>query len=157
MAGAAFHTGHSRQDWCTPPAFLNAVLRLINASAFEWDLAATSENRVAAKFFPPEMDSLQQNWLIIQDYAWLNPPFYRIEPWVKKAAQTDRDILVLVPASVGSQWWARWVHKVAAVYFIRPRLTFIGASAPYPKDCALLWYGHSPGYWLWNWETHQLS
>jgi hypothetical protein len=80
---------------------------------------------------------------------WCNPPYAKIAPWVKKASEYTGPcvVAVLVPAAVGSNWWADFVDKKAQVLFLGTRLTFKGHNQPYPKDCALLIYGAGkPGY-----------
>ncbi len=67
-----------------------------------------------------------------------------IGPWVEKAyheTMVNRaKTIVLVPASVGSNWWRDWVHEKCMVYFMNGRVTFVGMEDSYPKDTALLCY-----------------
>ena len=98
--------------------------------------------------------------------SWLNPPFGDICPWAMHCSSTVNDLLhpwggtifFLVPASVGSNWWAEHVHRKAAVKFLRPRLVFEGHTQSYPKDLALCIYtrvqskGLTPGYECWRWD-----
>lgn len=161
--GASFARGRSRQDWGTPPALLDAIRKELRIN-FTVDLAASPTNAIVPQFVTEEQDSLSDNvdWtpLIGDGWGWLNPPYSHIAPWVEAAANygtwgTSR-IAVLVPASVGSDWWYRYVDDQAKVLFLRPRLTFVGASDPYPKDCALLLYGPfpevTPSYSCWCWR-----
>ncbi len=82
--------------------------------------------------------------------VWVNPPYSDIAPWTHKTYLSSCAgclVVMLVPASVGSNWWRQHVDGKAAVYFLSPRLSFIGHTTPYPKDCALLVYGaESPRY-----------
>lgn len=151
--------GKSRQDYQTPPDFLLAVKRRLNIEEFAVDLAATPENAVADYFFTEEQDALLQSWRGFREWCWCNPPYGDIYPWVEKAwGQSDEgigaQIAMLVPASVGSKWWELYVHQTAHVLFLHPRLTFVGCTAPYPKDCALLLYTPyiNGGYETWNWK-----
>lgn len=143
-----------KQDWATPREFLSLF------ETFDVDLAAHAGN---FRFEPwcgpgsphvtpsgdPMTDALSLNWAILfgDKSAWLNPPFSKVEPWVKKAAEeTERYsekgmITMLVPASFGTRWWEYYVNGVAQVTIVRPRLTFEGATAPYMgKDLCLLSY-----------------
>ena len=92
---------------------------------------------------------------------WLNPPFSKIEPWAAKCAasapfgQDQRRVFLLVPAGVGSEWFAQHIHEKALVLAVRPRLTFVGHSAPYPKDTILAVFGEPPGFETWRWQTLQ--
>ena len=59
---------------------------------------------------------------------------------------------MLVPASVGSCWFADHVFGKALVLPLRPRLVFVGETHPYPKDLmALAWEGYA-GFELWKWK-----
>jgi phage N-6-adenine-methyltransferase len=160
--GAAFARGASKQDYATPKELIGAVTRRFGL--IDFDLAATGDNAVASRFFGPAtdhyrkcegVDSLAQDWNRLQGRLWLNPPFDRIEPWAAKCAACDIDgtsIFFLVPASVGSEWFAKYVDGKARVYFLRPRLSFDGKN-PYPKDCLLAVYSDSdPGYECWRWR-----
>jgi len=153
--------GRSRQDYQTPPEFLDAVKKRLFISNFSWDLAASAENSVTdGGYYDEEQNSLLQPWedLPYQDgWLWLNPPFAILTPWVTKArlaALKGAQIAMLVPAAVGANWWRDWVHDKAHVLFLNGRITFVGADDPYPKDCALLLY--TPfcfgGYECWNWK-----
>jgi hypothetical protein len=63
-------------------------------------------------------------------------------------------IAMLIPASVGSGYFAEWIRGKATILYPRPRLTFIGHDAPYPKDLALCVYSDrmAPGEYSWNWR-----
>jgi phage N-6-adenine-methyltransferase len=152
--------GRSRQTYRTPKEFLHAVEERFGSLTF--DLAATSRNTVVPKrFYSPANDSLSQSWSLkkVGPRPFLNPPFGNIEPWAKKCATTtpgefsaERRIFFLIPASVGSNWYRDWVHSVAAVYFLSPRLSFDG-KAPFPKDLMLAVYGGRVGtHECWRWK-----
>jgi hypothetical protein len=164
-AGLARHT--SKQDYATPREFLDAVKRKFDVKEWRWDLAAVRENAVVTRnmdYFGPDhtleqfRDALAYNWAAIRGDLWLNPPYADIAPWAAKCDQTVNGvklfrghIFFLVPASVGSNWWADHVHNKALVEFPRPRLSFDGKN-PYPKDIALAVYGETAGYETWTWK-----
>lgn len=164
--------GRSKQDYGTPMPFLTAVLTLLRIPEFVLDIAAESHNAKARAWITPVQDALRvRDWRAHaltpfkhqlpedQQWFWLNPPYEDLRAWVGAAKDQHyrwgSNIVVLVPASVGSNWWASEVHRHCMVRFVRPRLTFDGCEDPYPKDCALLCYGygHAIGYQLWNWQT----
>lgn len=150
--GAAFARGASKQDYSTPQDFLAAVKKRFGMLTF--DLAATRDNAVTTVFFGLPLDSLKQDWTKLYGNLWLNPPFDKIEPWACKCAESvgeGRNIFFLVPAAVGSNWYARHVHEKAMVCFLNGRLSFDG-KAPFPKDCLLACYGLKPGYECWRWK-----
>jgi phage N-6-adenine-methyltransferase len=152
--------GRSKQDYATPPEFIDAVCRKLGIVKFGWDLAANRENAITHCYHGPGSpfgeDSLQADWSEFDGWMWLNPPYSHITPWVEKAWAETRfksKIAMLIPASVGANWWADNVHNAAHVLFLNGRLSFDG-KAPYPKDCALLLY--TPyvrgGYEVWDWR-----
>lgn len=150
--------GKSEQTVETPPEFLAAVLQKLDIEEFAIDLAATRENSKGRQFVAGADPSRPAtNWtrsIPIGEYAWLNPPYSDIRPWVQKAYECQRPVVVLVPASVGSNWWRDWVHEKALVLFLNGRIQFVGHTAGYPKDLALLLYGTGiePGYDIWRWK-----
>ncbi len=177
MAMPVQKPGRSKQDYCTPPEFIDAVLKRLGVQSFYFDLAATAKTKILRSHarIGPEDNSLLCEWsgAPLTTWNWLNPPYADIGPWVAKAHQEARlhavQTAMLIPASVGANWWATWVHNRCYVLFPRPRLQFVGTTAPYPKDCALLLYSrkaqlsnhektdcilqHSNiGYDTWKWK-----
>lgn len=150
----------SKQDYGTPADFMAAVTKKFGR--MQLDLAASEHNKKAAWYIGLPQDSLEADWrLEFQAVngcrAWLNPPYTNIGKWVEKCAgertHRDRDrIHVLVPASIGSEWFAKWVWGRAKVYAVRGRITFEGCTTPYPKDCILIVYGETPGFEVWDWR-----
>jgi phage N-6-adenine-methyltransferase len=148
--------GSSRQDVRTPREFLAAARAKLGIDAFTVDLAATRENTVAQKFYSPRVNSLVQPWNFSPGFGWCNPPFSDLAPWARKGYEESLKgarTTMLVPASVGSNWWRDWTHDKAHVLFLNGRITFVGHEDPYPKDLALLIYarGWRAGYAEWSW------
>lgn len=164
--------GTSFQAYGTPRPFLDAVDRRFGPIV--WDLAANAGNSVCGdRFFGPGSrwgeDSLERAWDWLpgvrtgEDLIWLNPPFSRIGPWARKCedeATYGARILMLVPAAVGSNWFAKYVERSALVLPIRPRLAFVGQTDPYPKDLMLCaWNQHrvrvelEVGFETWRWDA----
>lgn len=159
--GARLNRGSSKQDYGTPPEFLKAVKDLLKIyDGFALDVAASHENAKADRYIVETTDSLADDilWDSEGGWNWLNPPFGNIRPWVAKARQQTYvygfRTAVLVPASVGSNWWSVYVDRHADVHFLNGRITFEGAKDPYPKDCALLLYhpAATGGYTCWAWQ-----
>lgn len=160
MAGAAYNRGASKQDYETPWELIHAIEA--RWGKIEWDLAATDENRKAHKWITPERDSLSMVWHklrvspIYRPLAFLNPPFNNIAPWAEKCAAEaalGARIVFLVPASVGSNWFGRYVYGKASVHPLNPRLSFDGKN-PYPKDCMVCYYDRQKDVefspWMWK-------
>lgn len=155
----------SVQEVATPWPLIRAIERRWGGRKMDFDLCALASNAKAPKFFTPEQDGRSQIWSKIPSLPkkgarlWCNPPYGNTQPWVLRAArfaQTSRckvdgaKVLVLVPASVGSNWWAEYVHGRASVLFLRPRIKFVGHKQGYPKDLVIVCYGDKPGYDLWD-------
>lgn len=139
--GPTIRRGSSSGEHGTPWEFIRA-LQYHYDERFEIDLAATAENTKAPIYLSPQDNSLSRSWRLYKGLCWLNPPFADIAPWVEKCAVEKlygARILLLVPASIGANWYWDWVHDYASVYSIG-RLTFEGSSDPYPKDLMLCEY-----------------
>lgn len=162
VSGASLARGKSRQDYGTPADFLEAVAQRFGR--LDVDLAATSANRVADLYISPQQDSLSVPWSqSLRGNLWLNPPFANIAPWARKCAQEavglgpHSRILLLVPASVGANWFAESVHRKALVLGLQGRLTFVGETDPCPRDLILAVYGEGlEGFGVWKWRAPKI-
>lgn len=156
--------GRSVQEVGTPTAFLDAVEAKFGELA--WDLAADETNHVTAGWSGPgstkQPDSLLGAWWALPaGLLWLNPPYSDIGKWAKKCARwqdvaagyaQQQQIALLIPAAVGTNYFAAHIHGKARVFFLSPRLTFVGHTQSYPKDLMLAMYGEPPGYECWRWK-----
>lgn len=152
----------SAQDVCTPPEFIEAVQRRFGQIGF--DYAATTSSGVAGtygNFSDLGVDSLSLEWSADKqgrDLGWINPPYGDIKSWAKKAADSASidphlRLAMLVPASVGSAWYRRYVHRHAYVLALEPRLKFVGHDHCFPKDLILVLYQHGlHGFDTWRWK-----
>jgi phage N-6-adenine-methyltransferase len=155
--GPSVNRGRSKQDYGTPWGFIRSV-------EAKWgpliaDLAASGQNKKAAAYYSIENDALSRSWS--QDFPegnlWLNPPFANISPWAEKCKEEgvrrDGLIFLLVPASIGTDWFAQHVHRHARVLGLSPRLIFEGTKDPYPKDLMLCLFGKATdGFDVWRWS-----
>jgi len=164
--GATLNRGGSKQTYRTPEVFLDACEARFGKIGF--DLAAHSRNCVVPDFFSRKDDSLRQDWSTIPAriaakydcpasvLAWLNPPFSRAEPWAKMCARNARPdlrILLLVRASVDSEWFYDHIYGNALVMPLRQRIKFVGAKDPYPSSLMLCYFdgGQTTGFEPWRW------
>lgn len=156
--GASMARHRSEQEVETPADFIAAVVDRFGPIAF--DLAAIAKNAKSDHYFTPRMDGLKQDWSDLEGNLWLNPPFGSIAPWATKCRATTEErhrfslILMLVPASVGTRWFADSVHQRALVLGLTGRVTFVGSKDPYPKDLMLVVYGTFRGFDTWDWRGH---
>lgn len=153
--------GRSTQEVGTPRVFLDAVQARFGRIVV--DLAADASNHIGPHWCGPGgmfADALslacQWNWTAFEGLRWLNPPYSEIGKWADKCAEQSAigpcRIALLVPASVGTNWFAKYVDGKALVLFLRPRLTFVNHRDPYPKDLMLCLYGENPRYECWRWR-----
>lgn len=157
--------GRSKQDYRTPPEFLDAVKRKLEITGFDADLAADDANAVSDLYFTKDDSAFDApTWKFGRGWNWLNPPYSAIGPWVARAfdamAHEQANTAVLIPASIGANWWRDHVHGKAMVLALNGRITFVGCDTGYPKDCALLLYspfeyscinGGDWPYDIWSW------
>lgn len=159
--GPTINRGASKQDYRTPTAFLDALKHRLGIDGFTIDLAASEENKVAPLWYDTTTNALlpEHPWTVDgKGWSFCNPPYADITPWVEKAffemMDEGANVAMLVPASVGSNWWANWVHNVAHTLFLNGRITFEGATDPYPRDLAILLYSPmmNGSYGIWRWS-----
>lgn len=150
--------GNSKQDYETPDDLIAAITK--RYGPLEIDLAAREDNKKAPLCITPEQDSLVTPWPTDM-LAFLNPPFENIKVWAQKCAESNAKVIMLTPASVGSEWFAKFVFGRANVIILRPRFAFAGMPPnpktgkvdPYPKDCMLtVWNIEKPGFELWRFK-----
>lgn len=153
--------GRSEQNVMTSREFVAAVQRTFGALIC--DLAASRDNAVAGDWRGPEhpaealRDATTCQWPLTRqgEHCWLNPPFGNIAPFAKRAAESRQftSTLMLVPASVGANWWCDWVDGKADVYVVG-RMRFVGHDHMFPKDLALCHYWALSGgkQRRWRWE-----
>ena len=159
--------GKSKQDYQTPKNLIDAIKKEYEIKQFRIDLAASKRNAQAQFFFSKKTDAFKQDWVKAigsNGSAWLNPPYTNIGKWTMRCAESAYDletvgsrIFLLVPASVGSNWFAD-MYRVCHVVALNGRITFVGHKKPYPKDCILAIFGELP-YGLkhehmsvWRWK-----
>lgn len=155
--------GHpdSEQDVGTPPRVIESITRrLLFTTRFVVDLAASERYHVAETYFTKEVDAFTQDWSLFcgfrRGWAWLNPPFNDIEPWVIRCfqeAQRGAYICMIVPAATDTDWWEKHVDGKAFVVYIGGRFAFLGHNSSYTKPLALLiwtpWVRGGHRHWRW--------
>lgn len=153
--------GSSKQDYATPHIFLDAVHAKLGIEEFGWDLAASEDNTVSPiGYYSEAQNALVKNWTeVSKGWLWLNPPFSDIDPWAHKSWLSSLDgakIALLVPASVGSNWFKKYCWNKAFVLYLNGRLAFIPDKPNwlYPKDCMLVLYNNwAVGSDIWRWKV----
>ena len=144
------HRGSSEQSVGTPRDLLDAVEGRFGQIGF--DLAADVDNCCAqhsTHHFSETHNALapETHWPR-SGVLWLNPPFADVAPWAERCAQWLASgeasaaslLLLLVPASVDSNWWMESVAGHARVLSLNPRVKFVGHKQGFPKPLALCVY-----------------
>jgi phage N-6-adenine-methyltransferase len=152
--GASLNRHNSETSVGTPQAFVDACARRYGSICI--DLAADDQNTKCNRFLSEREDSLKQDWAgcihvahsqsqkslgIEGTTAWLNPPYDDIGKWAKKADESRARVIMLVPASVGTNWFRDYVHLKHPVDVLNGRIQFDGHTQPYPKDLMLCLFG----------------
>lgn len=78
-------------------------------------------------------DGLAQSWK--NEIVWCNPPYGRIEPWVKKAYQeslTGTTTVLLLPCRTDTHWWHDYIQPYAEIRWLRGRIKFDGWNEKVP-------------------------
>jgi len=156
--------GRSEQSVATPPEFLAKVKEALGIRDFNWDFAADASNTVTPHgHYDEAQNALDPGrcWekrIGVKGWGWLNPPYANIGPWVERCVETSEaggHMALLVPASVGANWFRDYVDQKAHILLLNGRLTFVGHTAPYPKDLILCLYGPriTPEYRVWDWKN----
>lgn len=129
--------------WETPQAFFDELNREFG---FQTDVFALPENAKCEAFYTPEQDGLYQEWTGV---CWCNPPYGRqIGKWVKKAAESEATVVMLLPARTDTKWLHDYILPNAEIRFIKGRLKFGGSknSAPFPSMICVFRKGENDGY-----------
>lgn len=116
--------------WETPQALFDELNREFG---FQTDVCALPENAKCDEFYTQEQDGLSQQWTGV---CWCNPPYGRqVGKWVKKAAESDATVVMLLPARTDTKWFHDYILPKAEIRFIKGRLKFGGSknSAPFPS------------------------
>lgn len=141
-----------RDLWRTPPSLFAS---LDAEFCFQLDAAAAPHNALCRKFITAEQNTLETPWvdyLTVQGYVWLNPPYSDITPFVKKAAAESANqigTVMLVPADTSVGWFKEAIQTASEVRFITAgRLAFINPVTGKPVS------GNNKGSMLIIWRPY---
>lgn len=155
----------SKQDYATPPEFIQAVERKFGPIQF--DLAAHAGNAKHARYFAPTedpaayaVDAFAHPWVDLSllfpgGPLWLNCEFNDTARWAARCSAEGRygaNIALLTPVAI-TNWFCDYIVGRADVYLLKGRLCFDGES-PFPKDCMLShFHPQATGaITVWDWK-----
>lgn len=116
----------SNDKWATPWPFVRQVEAYIGHN-FELDVCASKRTKKAPIFYGLEVDGLHTSW---DGRVWCNPPYSNPAPWCRRAAKLTYNrkcplAVLLLPPSVDTKWFHRWVLPFAEIHFVRDRIAFL--------------------------------
>jgi len=151
-----------RDAWQTPRWLFNYFNMI--AGGFDVDAAAGPVNALCKEFYSEDMDALSFDWPAGKKY-WLNPPYSKIEPWVKHAVvQGERkgsSVHMLVPDDVSTLWFKMALDNAAEAYILTHdgvegsagrsgRVQFINAMTGEKGK------GNNKGSWVFVFRRHRV-
>jgi len=143
-----------RNAWRTPPevfAALDAEFK------FAIDVAASESNALCRYYIPAEENALVGSWLEDEpgQYAWCNPPYSDIGPWIDKAAEQSNmgaGVVMLVMCDTSVGWYKRAIETCQEIRFIiGGRLSFLDPESGKPTagnnkgSMFLIWHPFGKG------------
>ena len=116
--------------WQTPIElyeFLNARF------SFVCDIAASDHNHLHPNYLTESYDSALNGWAHLKSgYAFCNPPYSNILPWVKRAreaADLGVGTVMLLPVDTSVDWFNQLRKLASEIYFIvNGRISFVRAD-----------------------------
>lgn len=118
-------------EWATPQKLFD---ELNVEFSFDLDPCCTHENAKCEKHYTKAENGLSQMWGGYRVYC--NPPYGReIAKWVKKAAESNTLVVMLLPARTDTKWFHEYIYNNAEVRFLKGRVHFNEAKqgAPFPS------------------------
>lgn len=118
--------GWSSDDWATPPEFVRDLER--EFGPFHIDPCCKRRTAKAPRFFTLADNGLAQVW---RGRVFLNPPYSKPLPWVKKAARVTASgqcplVVALLPVNTDTRWFHDYVLPFAELRWLRGRIRFLG-------------------------------
>jgi site-specific DNA-methyltransferase (adenine-specific) len=135
----------ANDEWETPQDFFDKLDAIFH---FTMDIAASEANAKCPIYFDKEFDSLHALGWSENQVIWLNPPYSKPYPWVKKAWEEAEynTIVLLLPSTTGVKWFHEFVwddetgrsKDNVLLYFIPGRIKFVGAKSTPRFDSVLV-------------------
>lgn len=128
-------------EWATPPEIVASLEAELGH--FDLDPCCRPETARAPRFFTKDVDGLTQPWI---GRVFLNPPYSKPAPWIKKAIEeisAGRCVLVaaVLPVRTDTGWFHDLIKDRAEIRFIRRRVLWLGwegTPIDRPKDPTMI-------------------
>ncbi|OCG08889.1 phage N-6-adenine-methyltransferase [Gilliamella sp. wkB178] len=101
--------------------------------SFVCDVAASDNNHLHLNYLTESYDSLLNGWSHLKSgYAFCNPPYSKILPWIKKAKEAaDHGVgtVMLLPVDTSVEWFDE-LRKLAneIIFIVNGRISFVCAE-----------------------------
>jgi len=143
----ANNTETRREDWGTPE-WLFGYLDGGCGFNFQVDLAADKNNALCERYLSKHNDAANMTRKEISEkldvnladeWCWCNPPYAKggLNNWTTLLTKHNINVVALIPASVGAQWFESYWSSCDAMVFLSQRLVFQGAPATAQFDSVL--------------------
>jgi len=111
----------SRQDWRTPPEFIQAMARA--GMPILLDAMASDDNALAERFYTEQDDAFGYVW---PNGSFCNPPFGKTAQVVKHLASGNfhGSAYVLTPGDTSTRWFRELFGIACELVFLQPRISF---------------------------------
>lgn len=118
-----------KDRWQTPDAIFAAMDLEFG---FYLDAAAEHRNALCARYITEQQNALTNDW-VSYGAIWVNPPYSKIEPWIRKAAEQCQQqmlpVVMLLPADTSTRWFSLALETVDEVRFVTDgRINFINSA-----------------------------
>jgi len=127
-------------EWSTPQWLFD---QLNEEFHFQIDAAATPKNSKVSDAYFEDLDAvptLEFGWYCKGSWErfWLNPPYSKIGPFMKKAYEESLKgavVVCLIPSRTDTRYWHDYVMKAQEIRFVKGRLKFGDSKngAPFPS------------------------
>lgn len=176
MTNLVHVSSKGEQSYTTPPELVQFLARR-NGVDLILDLAASPENARCPAFISLEMDLAQPgglDWAVElrkteldlemipgSGGAWLNPEFKKAARFMERAAlaaKAGAKIITLTLASLGTDWYDKWVKPNALSLILKERVRFVGQPDDYPKELMVSFFGFGMtglGWLRWKEEAYR--
>lgn len=116
----------NNDKWGTPRAFVRQVEHYLD-QRFSLDVCASKRMHKCTPYYTVKEDGLHSPW---NGRVWCNPPYSNPAPWCRRAAKLTYNgtcplAVLLLPPSVDTQWFHRWVLPYAEIHFVKDRIAFL--------------------------------